>query len=210
MNLIIMGAIGSGKGTQARFISEKYHLAYISTGDIMRGHIKNETPIGKKIKDILASGGYVDDELTTELLKDRLGHDDCKNGFILDGYPRTINQAHIITSIAEIDQVIYLKVDNDTVIKRLGGRLTCSDCSEMYHVESKPPKVANTCDKCGGELYKREDETEAAIANRLAIFEKETMPVIELFKTQGRVREIEGVGDISQITTTIFKELETK
>ena len=208
MNLIIMGAIGSGKGTQARFISEKYQLAYISTGDIMRRHIKDETPIGKKIKDILASGGYVDDELTTELLKDRLTQEDCKQGFILDGYPRTMNQAHIITSIADIDSVLYLKVDNETVIKRLGGRLTCRDCSEMFHVESKPPKVAGTCDKCGGELYKRDDETEEAIANRLAIFERETVPTIEFFQGKGMVTTIEGVGDIAAITAEIFKELD--
>ena len=209
MKLIIMGAIGSGKGTQARFISEKYGIAYISTGDIMRRHIKEETPIGLKIKNVLASGGYVDDELTTELLKDRLTHDDCKAGFILDGYPRTINQANIITSIAQIDKVLHLKVDNDTVIKRISGRLTCRDCAEMYHIESKPPKQTKVCDVCGGELYKRDDETEEAIKNRLAIFEKETIPTIEFFRDKGMLTEIEGVGDISQITSTIFKELDT-
>ncbi|MCL1936648.1 MAG: adenylate kinase [Defluviitaleaceae bacterium] len=203
MNLVIMGPIGSGKGTQAGIISKKLGIPHISTGDIMRKHIKDETDIGLKIKQKLETGSYVDDTLTSEILKSRIFKDDVKNGFILDGFPRTINQANILSEMVAIDKVIFLNVDNDIVIDRISSRLTCEECGAMYSKSSAIQK----CEKCGGNLSQRKDDKKEVVENRLEIFEKETLPILNFYKSLNLLVEINGMLEIDVVTDIILKEL---
>ena len=207
MNLIIMGPIGVGKGTQAKLICEQLGIVHISTGDIMRKHIKEQTPIGVKIKSILDSGGYVDDTLTTEILRDRLAEADTVSGFILDGYPRTVAQASSLEHMTDIAKVVFLTAERDIIIKRLSGRRVCNGCGEMYHIETKQPTQTGVCDKCGGELIQREDDSEAVIAKRLAIFEEQTLPLKDFYREHGLLVEIDGTGQVSQVTNDILEAL---
>ncbi|MCL1996062.1 MAG: adenylate kinase [Defluviitaleaceae bacterium] len=207
MKLVIMGTIGSGKGTQAKAISKKFGIAHISTGDVMRSHIKNQTPLGIKLQDIMAKGDLVDDETTAELLKDRMSQEDAKNGFILDGYPRSLAQADTLKNITSLDKAIYLNVDNDTVIERLSGRLTCTNCGNMFHIKNNPPKRPDLCDGCNNILIQREDDREEAIQKRLEIFTTQTLPVIDIYRNQGILLEV-APGGIAEVRSTIFKELE--
>lgn len=208
MKLILIGAIGAGKGTQAKRISSKYDIPHISTGDILREHIKNETEIGVKVKNILASGALVSDEMITEIVKIRIAEQDCKNGFILDGFPRTIAQAKELESITEIDKVVYIKVEDDVIIKRLAGRRTCKDCAAMYNIEYFKPKTPDICDACGSILVQREDDKEETVKERIKVFHELTSPIIDLYKSKGLVLEFNGVGDIEEISQTIIKALE--
>lgn len=207
MKLVIMGPIGVGKGTQAKLICEKLGIVHISTGDIMRKHIKEQTPIGVKIKSILDNGGYVDDVLTTEILRDRLDMPDTKNGFILDGYPRTVGQADSLESIISINNVIFLTADRDVIVKRLSGRRTCGNCGAMYHVESQKPKVEGICDSCGSTLLQREDDKEEIISNRLKIFEEQTLPLKDFYEKRNLLAEIDGTRNVEIVTNDILEKL---
>ncbi|MCL1925276.1 MAG: nucleoside monophosphate kinase [Defluviitaleaceae bacterium] len=194
MKLIIMGPIGSGKGTQAKILAEKFGLKHLSTGDIMRKHIKDETEIGKKIKSVLDSGGYVDDTLTTELLKQSL-----TNKFILDGYPRTIPQVSLLAELTSIDKVIFLEADEKEVIERISSRLSCLECGKMYNTKDN----VSTC-VCGNNLVQREDDKKETIEKRLAIFKKETLPIAKIYEEKGLLVKVSGVGEIYEITERLI------
>jgi adenylate kinase len=208
MRLILIGPSGAGKGTQAKTLSNKFDIPHISTGDIFRKHIKDKTEIGIKVKAILDSGDYVSDELTTEIVKDRLSQEDCKNGFVLDGFPRTTAQASSLEKFATIDKVLYLKVTEEILIERLAGRLICRDCGAMYHITNIKPKKEDICDTCDGTLYQREDDKEEIVRERFNIFKNLTLPIINFYKDKNLLAEVNGLGDITDITNTILKELE--
>ena len=208
MKLVIMGPIGVGKGTQAKLLCEKLGIVHISTGDIMRGHIAEQTPVGVKIKAILDSGGYVDDALTTELLQTRLAEPDIASGFILDGYPRTVVQAETLETLTDIKKVVFLTADKDIIIKRLSGRRVCSGCGEMYHIENKQPAQVGICDKCGGELVQRPDDSEEVIAKRLQVFEEQTLPLKDFYQSRNLLVEIDGTGAVSDVTNDILASLQ--
>lgn len=207
MNIVIMGPVGSGKGTQAKVISEKYGVAHISTGDIMRSHIKNKTAIGLEIKAILDKGGYVNDNLTIELLKDRLKTVDPSAGYILDGFPRTVAQAEALDTITKVHKVVYLSIEDDVIIKRLVGRLTCAGCGEMYHIENKKPQTEGVCEKCNSPLYQRDDDKLEVIETRLKTFYEQTMPIVDYYKERNLLVEINGLGEISKVSNDLFENL---
>lgn len=182
MRIMLLGAPGAGKGTIADMISARYKLPHISTGDLLREAIKQETELGKRAKAFMDRGGLVPDEIVLELLKKRISKPDAKKGFILDGFPRTIKQAEALEQITKIDLIFNMVVSDATVLQRLGGRWTCRKCSAIYHETNIPPKVKGICDKCGGELYQREDQKPATIKERLRVYEKETAPLLDFYE----------------------------
>lgn len=181
MNLIFLGPPGAGKGTVASKLKDIVNLPHISTGDLFREAIKNETELGVKVKEIIEKGELVPDDLTVALVEERLSLADAANGYILDGFPRTIAQAEALSTFSKIDYVINLEIQEERIIKRLSGRRLCKDCGEGYHVEYMPPKVEDACDKCNGNLYIRKDDNIESIKNRLEVYEKETAPLIEYY-----------------------------
>ena len=204
MNIILLGAPGAGKGTQATRIAEKYNLPHISTGDIFRANIKNATPIGKVAKSYIDKGQLVPDEVTVEIVKGRLAESDCQNGFILDGFPRNIFQAEELEKFASIDVVLNIDVDLAKLLKRITGRRVCS-CGESYHVDFLNGKT--TCDSCGKELYQREDDTEAVVESRLSVYKKQTEPLIEYYTKQNKVENIDGDKSIDEVFAEISERL---
>ena len=215
MKIIMLGAPGAGKGTQAKQIAAKYSIPHISTGDIFRANIKNGTELGKKAKTYMDQGALVPDELTCDLVMDRIQQDDCKNGFVLDGFPRTIVQARELESIEKefdftIDAIINLDIPQDKLVKRLSGRRTCKECGATFHVEFNPPKVEGVCDKCGGELYQREDESEEAVTIRLDTYNKQTKPLIDYYTMKGTIININGDQPMEDVFKSIEKSLEGK
>ncbi len=208
MNIILLGPPGVGKGTYAEELSNRLEIPHISTGELLREITKQDTEQGKKIKEIIDKGNLVPDELTTDILKKRLKKDDCKNGFILDGYPRTTPQAGALKKIAKIDKVIdYVAIDK-TILERLSGRLTCKKCGAIFHVKNIPPKKEGICDKCGGELYTREDQTEEAIKKRLNVYREQTEPLIEYYQKENLLSEVDANAGLSQIDKIIGESLD--
>jgi len=204
MNLILLGPPGAGKGTQAKMLVETYGIPQISTGDMLREAVKNQTQLGLEAKKYMDAGQLVPDEVVIGLVKERLGRDDCAQGFMLDGFPRTVPQAEALDKVlAEmgkaIDHVISIEVPNEELLKRLTGRRTCRNCGQGYHVIFDPPKQDGVCDKCGGELYQRDDDNEATVANRLKVYEESTKPLIDYYQAKGLLRPIDGVGAIKEI-----------
>lgn len=187
MNLIMLGAPGSGKGTMAKLIAKDFALPHISTGDIFRENIKNQTEIGKQAKAIIDRGELVPDEITIKIVENRLKEDDCKDGFILDGFPRNLTQAKALENFAKIDRVILLDVPNEEIERRMSGRRTCKDCGEIYNTETYDK---TTCAKCGGELYQREDDKLETVRNRLEVYERQTAPLINFY--QDKIFRAEG------------------
>ena len=187
MNLIMLGAPGSGKGTMAKLIAKDFALPHISTGDIFRENIKNQTEIGKQAKAIIDRGELVPDEITIKIVENRLKEDDCKDGFILDGFPRKLTQAKALENFAKIDRVILLDVPNEEIERRMSGRRTCKDCGEIYNTETYDK---TTCAKCGGELYQREDDKLETVRNRLEVYERQTAPLINFY--QDKIFRAEG------------------
>ena len=187
MNLIMLGAPGSGKGTMAKLIAKDFELPHISTGDIFRENIKNQTEIGKQAKAIMDKGELVPDEITIKIVENRLKEDDCKDGFILDGFPRNLIQAKALENFAKIDRVILLDVPNEEIERRMSGRRTCKDCGEIYNTETYDK---TTCAKCGGELYQREDDKLETVRNRLEVYERQTAPLINFY--QDKIFRAEG------------------
>lgn len=206
MNFIFLGPPGAGKGTLAAQVAEEYGIPQISTGDIFRENIKNQTELGKKVKAILDSGGLVSDEVVLEIVEDRLKKDDCKNGFILDGFPRTIPQAEAFEKLGIDVKVVNFEVDNDLIIARLSNRCVCKNCKANYNVKFMPPKVEGKCDKCGGELFTREDDKLESITHRLEVYRKETEPLIEFYKKLGKITDIDSARD-SSLVLVDFKKL---
>lgn len=206
----MLGAPGSGKGTQAKFITQKYALPQISTGDLLRDAVKRETVLGIKAKEFLNTGTLVPDEIVLELLKERLLNDDCSNGFILDGYPRNLTQAKQLANITDIDLVVNIDVDYSFLVTRITGRRTCKKCGAIFHIEFNPPTQEETCDKCSGDLYQRTDDTEEIVKKRLETYENQTKPLIEHYTSQGNLKTLISDGTIDEMRQKVIKLLEVK
>jgi adenylate kinase len=213
MNLILLGPPGAGKGTQAQMIVDRYHIPQISTGDILRVAVKEKTPLGVKAKDFMDRGRLVPDDLVIGIIEERLKASDCKPGFILDGFPRTVIQAEALQPILSrlnksIDHVINIEVDDEELLRRLTGRRTCRNCGAMFHVLFQPPKKEGSCDRCGGPLYQREDDREETIRTRLQEYHRQTAPLIHYYLQQRTLRPIKGVGGQDQIFKRIVHVLD--
>jgi adenylate kinase len=212
MNIILLGPPGAGKGTQAKKISEYYSIPHISTGDILRENISNNTSLGLKARSYMSRGELVPDGLLITIIRDRLSKPDCRDGFLLDGYPRTVPQADALAMILtesgkRIDAVLNIEVDDEGLIKRLSGRRMCT-CGASYHLIFNPPEKEGICDKCKGTLYQREDDRPEAVRNRLIVYKKQTQPLIEYYNKKGILKIIDGDKDIRQIFEDIKKILE--
>ncbi|WAA12414.1 adenylate kinase [Fervidibacillus halotolerans] len=212
MNLILMGLPGAGKGTQAEKIVEMYHIPHISTGDMFRQAIQEKTELGLKAKSYMDKGELVPDEVTVGIVRERLSKDDCKNGFLLDGFPRTIPQAEALEQILtdlnkQIDSCIHIDVDQEVLMERLTGRRICKSCGATYHLVFNPPKQSGVCDKCGGELYQRADDNAETVQNRLEVNRKQIQPLLDFYAQKGRLQTVNGKQDIDQVFSDIEKIL---
>ena len=212
MRLILLGPPGAGKGTQASSIVAEYGITHISTGDIFRHNIKNETELGKKVKSYLDKGQLVPDELTIDLVWDRLSKDDCKKGFLLDGFPRTINQAEALQKGLEerglkLDKVINIDVDKNILVNRLSGRRVCKNCGETYHIDNKPTLKDGVCDKCSGEVIQRAYDNEKTVLDRIEVYEKQTFPLIDFYKNLGLILTVDGTLSIEDVFSQIKESL---
>ncbi|GIO15317.1 adenylate kinase [Cohnella xylanilytica] len=208
MNILFMGPPGAGKGTQAERIVEQFGVPHISTGDAFRLAMKENTPLGQKAKEYVDQGLLVPDEVTNGIVRDRLSLPDCEAGFLLDGFPRTLAQAEALDAMLadmgrKIDHVINLKVDRSLLLARLTGRRICKSCGSTYHVLFNPPKQEAVCDKCGGELYQRSDDTEEKVGTRLDEYTSKTAPLLEYYGNKGLLREVDGEKDIDAVTAEI-------
>ena len=207
MNLILMGAPGAGKGTQSAKISEKYQIPAIATGDILRGAIKEGTELGKAAKSYIDAGQLVPDEVVIGIIKEYLASDACKNGFILDGFPRSIPQAEALDAMGiRIDVVLSIEVEDEKIVERMSGRRVCS-CGASYHVAYNPPKTEGVCDKCGAALYIRADDAAETVKNRLATFHAQTEPLKEYYSAKGILATVEGQEEVADTTALVFKAL---
>ena len=209
MKIVFMGPPGAGKGTQAEKIIETYQIPHISTGDMFRKAIKDQTELGMEAKRYMDQGALVPDHVTIGIVKDRLSESDCKSGFLLDGFPRTVDQAkaldEILTSLdSKIDYVINIDVDLDILKERLTGRRICRSCGATYHMIFNPPAVAGTCDKCGGELYQRKDDNEETVGNRLDVYVSQTKPLLDYYSLAGNLVNING----QQSIDLVFEEIQ--
>ena len=210
MKIIMLGAPGAGKGTQAKKLSEKYGIPHISTGDIFRANIKNNTELGQKAKGYMDAGQLVPDELVVDLVVDRIKEQDCFKGFILDGFPRTIPQAEALdyalnNQNEKIDYAINVDVPDENIINRMSGRRSCKDCGAIFHVQYNPPKKENCCDVCGGELILRDDDKAETVKKRLDVYHEQTAPLIAHYKEAGSLHEIDGTQDIK----VVFEEIKS-
>ncbi|NHW22860.1 MAG: adenylate kinase [Archaeoglobales archaeon] len=213
MNLILLGAPGAGKGTQAKFIVEKYGIPQISTGDMLREAVAKGTELGKKAKEFMSQGKLVPDEIVIGIVKERLRQKDCKGGFILDGFPRTIAQAEALDRIMaemgrKIDAVINISVPEEEIVRRIVNRRICRKCGAIYHLIYDPPKRPGICDKCGGELYQRDDDREEVVRQRFAVYRKSTQPLIDYYRKRGVLYEVDGTKDIESVKSEILSILE--
>jgi adenylate kinase len=204
VNLVLMGLPGAGKGTQAEKIVEKYEIPHISTGDMFRAAMKEGTELGLKAKSYMDKGELVPDEVTIGIVRERLSKDDCKKGFLLDGFPRTVAQAEALESIMsdlgkKIDYVINIDVDKDLLLERLTGRRICKSCGSTYHLVFNPPKVAGKCDRCGGELYQRADDNAETVQNRLDVNLKQAKPLLDFYSEKGYLKNIDGTQEINKV-----------
>ncbi|MDO5037270.1 MAG: adenylate kinase [Tissierellia bacterium] len=212
MRLVILGPPGAGKGTQAASIVKEYQVPHISTGDIFRDNIKRGTDLGKKAKSYMDEGGLVPDELVNEIVIDRIKQDDCKDGFLLDGFPRTTNQAVVLDAALEamktkLDRAINIQVDTDLLVNRATGRRVCPECGETYHISNNPPKEAGICDHDGAKLIQRDDDKEETVAKRISVYESQTAPLIDYYKGQGLLLNVNGSQEIDQVFEDIKKGL---
>jgi adenylate kinase len=209
MNLILLGPPGAGKGTQAKMLVKALSIPQISTGDILRAAVKEQSPMGIKAKECMDAGALVPDEVVVGIVKERLGMADCAGGFILDGFPRTVPQADALKANLAgmgkaIEHVVSIVVDNEELLQRITGRRTCRNCGHGYHVKFDPPKSTGTCNECGGELYQRDDDSEATMRNRLNVYDSQTAPLIQYYEKEGILRTINGTGSINQIQSSIL------
>ena len=208
MKIIMLGAPGAGKGTQAKKIAAKYQIPHISTGDIFRANIKNGTELGKKAKTYMDQGLLVPDELVVDLVADRVKQGDCKNGYVLDGFPRTIPQAESLEkALAErgqkIDFALNVDVPDENIVKRMGGRRACITCGATYHIQFAPPKKDGVCDKCGSELVLRDDDKPETVQKRLAVYHEQTKPLIGYYEQTGILATVDGTQEMDQVFNSI-------
>ncbi|MCR4717920.1 MAG: adenylate kinase [Lachnospiraceae bacterium] len=213
MKIVMLGAPGAGKGTQAKMIAEKYTIPHISTGDIFRANIKNGTPLGAKAKEYMDKGLLVPDELVCDLVVDRIKQDDCKNGYILDGFPRTIPQAEALTDALskindKVEFAINVEVPDENIVNRMSGRRACVGCGATYHIKYNAPKVEDVCDTCGEKLILRDDDKPETVQKRLDVYHEQTQPLIDYYKNQGVLAEVDGTVDMDLVFDNIVKLLE--
>ncbi|MBR6258503.1 MAG: adenylate kinase [Lachnospiraceae bacterium] len=204
MKIVMLGAPGAGKGTQAKMIAAGYGLPHVSTGDIFRANVKGGTPLGMEAKAYMDKGELVPDELTVRILLDRVAQDDCKNGYVLDGFPRTIPQAEVLDAELskmgeQIDFAIDVEVPDENIVKRMSGRRACVNCGATYHIVHIPPKKEGICDACGSELILRDDDKEETVKNRLAIYHQQTQPLIDFYSKKGVLKEVDGTKDSAAV-----------
>ncbi|NIO22947.1 MAG: adenylate kinase [Candidatus Aenigmarchaeota archaeon] len=207
MNIIFLGPPGIGKGTHAEIVSKKHGIPRISTGEILREEIKKRTDLGKEAKTYMDTGGLVPDELVIDIFRERIGREDCRKGFILDGFPRTVTQAEELERITHIDFVLNLVAPHRVIIERITGRLTCRKCGAIYHAKNIRPKSEGVCDTCGGELYQREDQKEEAVEKRLELYEKRTKPLIEYYQRKGILKDVNVEGGKGEVSERIGREI---
>jgi adenylate kinase len=210
MRLILLGPPGAGKGTQAKMLKEKFQIPQISTGDILRQAVKDNSDLGARAKIVMDAGQLVPDEVVIDLIKERIRQADCENGFILDGFPRNIAQAEKLTETLvemnlEIDRVVDLEVNVEEVVNRLTGRSTCADCGTMFHYLSRPPKVSGVCDGCEGKLEQRPDDNRETIHERLKVYMESTAPLKEFYIKQGNLKMVEAKGSVEEIFSNVCK-----
>ena len=208
MKIIMLGAPGAGKGTQAKMIADKYSIPHISTGDIFRANIKNGTELGKEAKKYMDNGQLVPDELTVKILLDRVANDDCKNGYVLDGFPRTIPQAEVLDSELnklgdKIDYAINVDVPDENIVNRMSGRRACVNCGATYHIVHIPPKKPGVCDKCGSELILRDDDAPETVLKRLGVYHEQTQPLIDFYENKKVLKTVDGTVDSAEV----FKQI---
>ena len=208
MKIVMLGAPGAGKGTQAKMIAEKYGIPHVSTGDIFRANIKNGTELGKEAKQYMDQGKLVPDELTVKILLDRVAQDDCKNGYVLDGFPRTIPQANVLdealTKLGDkIDYAVNVDVPDDNIINRMGGRRACVACGATYHIVYNAPKTEGICDVCGKELIIRDDDQPETVKNRLKVYHEQTQPLIDFYTKKGVLKTVDGTVDMKDVFAAI-------
>lgn len=213
MRAILLGPPGAGKGTQAKMLTERHGVPQISTGDILRAAVAAGTPLGKEAKTYMDRGALVPDEVVIGIVRDRLAKADCRKGYLLDGFPRTVAQAEALTRMlkelgAPLSRVVSLEVGEEELVRRLSGRRTCGACGEPLHVEFHPPRVTGTCDKCGGRLVQREDDQEETIRRRLQVYRQQTEPLIGYYQTQGLLRTVNGRGETGEVFARVSRALE--
>lgn len=214
MRFVLLGAPGAGKGTQAKMLIDKYQIPQISTGDILRKAVADGTPLGKEAKSYMDKGELVPDSVVIGLVKERLSQDDCKKGYILDGFPRNTSQAETLDTVlaemnASLDVALSVDVDQDILMKRLTGRRTCKSCNQMYNIHFSAPRKDGACDKCGGELYQRDDDKEETIKKRLDVYNDQTAPLMDYYGNKGILKSVQGVGDINEIFNNIVSVLDS-
>lgn len=214
MRVILLGAPGAGKGTQAKFITERFGIPQISTGDMLRAAVKAGTPLGRQVESVMASGGLVTDEIIIALVKERIGQDDCRKGFLFDGFPRTIPQAQALLDAAvQIDLVLEIAVDDETIVERMSGRRVHLDSGRVYHVTNNPPRVAGKDDVTGEPLIQREDDREATVRHRLAVYHQQTKPLVEFYRklaregNQVRVVKVDGTAAVDVIRDRVLQAI---
>ena len=212
MKIIMLGAPGAGKGTQAKMIADKYNIPHISTGDIFRANIKNGTALGMEAKSYMDQGKLVPDELTVKILLDRVAQEDCKNGYVLDGFPRTIPQAEVLDKALtelndKIDYAINVDVPDENIIRRMSGRRACLNCGATYHIAHVPPKTEGICDRCGNELILRDDDKPETVKNRLDVYHKQTQPLIDFYSARNVLKTVDGTQDMNDVFASIVKIL---
>ena len=208
MKIVMLGAPGAGKGTQAKMIAEKYSIPHISTGDIFRANIKEGTPLGLEAKSYMDQGKLVPDELTVKILLDRVAKDDCKNGYVLDGFPRTIPQAEVLEDALsklgdKVDYAINVDVPDENIINRMSGRRACVTCGATYHIEYAAPQKEGICDKCGSELILRDDDKPETVKARLSVYHEQTQPLIDFYKSRNVLKEVDGTVPMQEVFDSI-------
>lgn len=212
MKVIMLGAPGAGKGTQAKRIADKYGVPHVSTGDIFRANLKNGTELGMEAKKYMDAGQLVPDELTVKILLDRVAQDDCKNGYVLDGFPRTIPQAEVLDkALADlgdhVDYAIDVDVPDENIVRRMSGRRACTGCGATYHIEHVPPKTEGVCDRCGETLILRDDDKPETVQNRLKVYHDQTQPLISYYTNKGILRTVDGTKDMNDVFAAITEIL---
>lgn len=212
IRLVLLGAPGAGKGTQAKLLQEKYAAPQISTGDILRKAVADQTPLGKQAASFMNRGALVPDDVIIGMVGERLAAEDCKQGFILDGFPRTIPQAESLDEMLKrmglpLNCVLSVTVPHTEIVERLSGRRTCKQCGALFHLKFDAPRTPGVCDKCGGELFQRDDDREATIMKRLEVYETQTAPLASYYAQQGLLREVDGVGKIDEIRSRVYSAL---